>query len=149
MASDIERSKEMKFILTIIDVILLMMCLFVILGCQTQPSPSPVEKPEIRMPEVKPELNPKSQVKIAVKLKPQYVITKVSKSASTWKIKVNQATLKNKNLRVRLQVGYVQYDGERMGNTTSITPDWTPSGTTYVGIWDTQTSRYVSSVRVG
>lgn len=122
---------------------MLLLC-FAILACQTKQAPAPMVQPtEIKTSEVKPE------VPQVVKAKPTYIITKVSKVGNTYKVQVNQATLKNKNLRVRLQIGYVQYDGQARGKITSITPDWTPSGHIYVGIWDTQTSRYVSSVRVG
>ncbi len=55
----------------------------------------------------------------------------------------------NRAIKVRLNVGYCSYDGvvDRYGNV-SIDTQWTPGGRVTIGVYNSDTGKYLSSVLI-
>jgi len=117
-------------------------------------------------PEPVPIVQPVSPVgaSVPVKIEKPYILA-VEKvmygcpEKSIWIIKLNRLALhgvKNRTIEIRLHVGYCWYNelrkiqkgGKILLDSAGITPEWHPKGRVSVGLWDTKTKKYLSSVIV-
>jgi hypothetical protein len=94
-----------------------------------------VVQPVIKQPEV---TKPKEVSKPKIKS----TILKATEKNGVWSIKLNKAAVdmvKNKGLKVRLQIGYCYYESDQLqGDTIQIEPEWHPplsQNKVVAGLW--------------
>jgi hypothetical protein len=85
---------------------------------------------------------------LVVEKKPKVFIHKVSFEGNTLKERVSNA--KGKNIKAVLNIGYCSYDVPiNQDGSVTIQPEWQPpTGSITFGIYDSDTGKYLSSVRL-
>ena len=135
---------------------LILLAILVVIGViywATQCSKPVVTPTPFNVPIETPTLAPKPEPTIVPTPAPvvapveKRVVISVAEQNGTYTVKISKSAIA-KNLKVRLNIGYMVYEGKAVGNTVTIKPEWNPQGRVTVGIWNASTERYVSSVFV-